>query len=44
MPNHRHHQLPIPADDTESFRSLSPDPSQSHTHMQQVAGRIPVDR
>ncbi len=43
MPNHRHHQLAIPADDTESFRSLSPDPSQSHTHVQQVARREPVD-
>ena len=43
MSNHRHHQLPVPADDTESLSRLSPDPSQSHTHVQQVAGCIHVD-
>ena len=37
MPHHRHHQLPIPADDTESLSRLSPDPPQFHTHVQQVA-------
>ena len=43
MPHHRHHPLPIPADDTESLSHLSPDPSQIHTHVQQVARRVPVD-
>ena len=43
MPNHRHHQLAIPADDTESLSPLSSNPSQSHTHVQQVARRKPVD-
>jgi len=44
MPNHRHHQLPIPVNDTESFSPLSPDPSQIHTHVQQVARCIHVRR
>ncbi len=37
MPNHRHHQLAIPADDTQSLSCLSPDPPQIHTHLQPVA-------
>lgn len=44
MPNHRHHQLPIPTDDSDRLSRLSPDPFQSHTHVQLVARCIHVDK
>ncbi len=40
MPNYRNHQLTIPADNTESLSRLSPDPSQSHTHVQLVGSGV----
>ena len=43
MPNDRNDQLAIPDEDIDSSTRLLPNPPQSHTHVQQVAGRIRVD-
>jgi hypothetical protein len=43
MPYDRHDQLANPDDGIDSSTRLPPNPPQSHTHVQQVAGGIPVD-
>jgi len=43
MPNDRHDHLANGDDEIDGCSRLLPDRPRSHTHVQQVAGGIPVD-
>ena len=42
MPNHQNHRSSVRKAESDGSTRLLPDPPRSHTHVQQVAGGLPV--